>query len=551
MSYQTKQHPTIGPIRGLNKVPTVVQYLGVQYATLKDRFSRGVLLETYNRDYLNEDGVLDATKLGPIPPSPANGCAWEQNLLQHSLPFPDYPQSDTECLTLNIAVPKVKDADSLPVLVLIHGGAFATGSSSYPQYDLARITNQSLELKKPMIVVAVNYRLGVPGFLHSLAMKAAGYKPNNGLDDQRLAFRWVKRHISGFGGDPNRVTFIGESAGGASGCFHLHSNEPLFNQLIGMSGTSLLRARTPELLEKSFARIADIFGTQDLSPAEQVQRVLEVPMSELTAKVGRRIPLGPMVDGDFIPEITTFKTLADDAEVKRLFPGIQHCKRVIIGDCQMDAMALAPRLEARTDIFSQTLVKCLSTSFENVDPSIALAIAAAYDLDPSSTSNTPESMKKVLNFGNDVCFAVAAQSFTRAWSSSSVPGTEALQYRFNCPNPWDGPWKGHATHILDIAFVLQNYAEHLSNGQRLSAEQFAADLITFIHGKKPWAEYQVGTAEGSMVYNASIAGDQNLSGFAASEAPEKTGRRYALQALVKPELFDRLMDAWQMFMAGP
>lgn len=66
MSYQTKQHPTIGPIRGLNKVPTVVQYLGVQYATLKDRFSRGVLLETYNRDYLNEDGVLDATKLGCV-----------------------------------------------------------------------------------------------------------------------------------------------------------------------------------------------------------------------------------------------------------------------------------------------------------------------------------------------------------------------------------------------------------------------------------------------------------------------------------------------------
>ncbi|KAJ5636954.1 Alpha/Beta hydrolase protein [Penicillium longicatenatum] len=551
MAYQTKQHPTIGPIKGLNNVPTVVQYLGVQYATLKDRFSRGVLLETYDRGYLNRDGVLDATKLGPIPLSPANGCAWEQTLLQHSLPFPEYPQSDTDCLTMNIAVPNLKDTDPLPVLVMVHGGAFVTGSSSYPQYDLARITNQSLELKKPMIVVAVNYRLGVPGFLHSAAMKAAGYKPNNGLDDQRLAFRWVKRHISGFGGDPDRVTFIGESAGGASGCFHLHSNELLFHQLIGMSGTSLLRARTPEMLEKSFARIADIFEIQDLSPAEQVQRILEVPMSELTAKVGRQIPLGPMVDGDFIPEITTFKTLADDAEVKRLFPGIQHCRRIIMGDCQMDAMALAPRLGARTDIFSQTLVKCLSTAFENVDSKIASAIAAAYDLSPRSSSNTPESTKNVLNFGNDVCFAVAAQSFTKAWSLSSIPETEALLYNFNCPNPWDGPWKGHATHILDIAFVLQNYAEYLSRGQQLSAERFAADLTTFVNGEKPWAEYQPGTAEGSMVYEAPMEGDQDLSGFVASEAPEKTGRRYALQALVKPELFDKLMDVWQMFMAGP
>ncbi|OQE42964.1 hypothetical protein PENCOP_c003G00472 [Penicillium coprophilum] len=551
MPYETKQHPTIGPIKGLNKVPTVIQYLGVQYATLKDRFSRGVLLESYNSGHFNGDRVLDATKLGPVPPSPEYGCAWEQTLLQHSLPFPEYIQSDTECLTLNIAVPNVKDADSLPVLVMVHGGAFVTGSSSYPQYDLARITNQSLELEKPMIVVAVNYRLGVCGFLHSAAMKAAGYKPNNGLDDQRLAFRWVKHHISGFGGDPNRITFIGESAGGASGCFHLHSKEVLFTQLIAMSGTSLLRARTPELLEKSFAKFADIFGIQDLSPAEQIQKILEIPISELTAKAGRQILLGPMLDGDLIPEITTFKTLADDAEVKKLFPGIQHCKRLIMGDCQMDAMALAPRLGARTDIFPQRLVKYLSTAFENGDQGIAPAIAAAYNLDPSTTYNTPESTENVLNFGNDVCFAAAAQSFTRAWSSSSVPGTEALQYHFNCPNPWDGPWKGHATHILDIAFVLQNYAESLSNGQRRSAEQFAADVITFVNGKKPWAEYQVGAAEGSMIYDAPMEGGQNLSGFVACETPEKTGRRYALQALVKPELFDQLMDVWQMFMAGP
>ncbi|KAF7588246.1 hypothetical protein BBP40_005968 [Aspergillus hancockii] len=158
-------------------------------------------------------------------------------------------------------------------------------------------------------------------------------------------------------------------------------------------------------------------------------------MSELTAKVGRQIPLGPMVDGDYISEITTFKALADDAEVKRLFPGIQHCRRYIMGNCQMDGMALAPRLGARTDILSQTLVKCLSTAFENVDPSSAPVIAAAYDLDPSSTFNPPESTKNALNFGTAVCFAAAAQSFTKAWSSSSVPGTEALRYHFNCPNP--------------------------------------------------------------------------------------------------------------------
>lgn len=76
-------------------------------------------------------------------------------MLQKSLPFPEYPQSDTECLTLNIAVPDVNGAINMPVMVLIHGGGFTTGSSSYPQYDLARITQMSIDINMPMISVGV------------------------------------------------------------------------------------------------------------------------------------------------------------------------------------------------------------------------------------------------------------------------------------------------------------------------------------------------------------------------------------------------------------
>lgn len=91
----------------------------------------------------------------PILLSPANGCEWEQTLLHHSLPFPEYTQSDTECLTLNLAVCTGKEVGSLPVLLLVHGGAFTTGSSSYPQYDLARFAKLSLDCNMPMIVVGV------------------------------------------------------------------------------------------------------------------------------------------------------------------------------------------------------------------------------------------------------------------------------------------------------------------------------------------------------------------------------------------------------------
>ncbi len=73
------------------------------------------------------------------------------------LPSPEFEQSDIDCLTLNIAVPDVepKDGATWPVLALVHGGAFATGSSSYPQYDLGRIVQISVEMGQPMIAVGI------------------------------------------------------------------------------------------------------------------------------------------------------------------------------------------------------------------------------------------------------------------------------------------------------------------------------------------------------------------------------------------------------------
>lgn len=67
----------------------------------------------------------------------------------------------------------------------------------------------------------VSYRLGVAGFLYSSAMAAEGYKPNNGLADQRLGLQWIRKHITGFNGDPERVTFIGESAGSGEQGYHI------------------------------------------------------------------------------------------------------------------------------------------------------------------------------------------------------------------------------------------------------------------------------------------------------------------------------------------
>jgi len=118
-------HSTIGDIRGLRLNNNVNQFRGVLYATLRDRFSRGELIERYQTSATNgEKTPLDATTHGPLVISPPNGCDGEYHLIQHSLPHEEFTQSDTECLRLNISVPSEVQGGSpgLPVVVFFHGG---------------------------------------------------------------------------------------------------------------------------------------------------------------------------------------------------------------------------------------------------------------------------------------------------------------------------------------------------------------------------------------------------------------------------------------------
>jgi para-nitrobenzyl esterase len=122
---------------------------------------------------------------------------------------------DEDCLYLNVTVPAAPRASKAkrPVLVWIHGGAYVGGSSNlYPLEYLSRSGD--------LVVVSVNYRLGVLGFISHPALPAA-HNGSLGLEDQREALRWVKRNIAAFGGDPANVTLAGESAGAASVCMQL------------------------------------------------------------------------------------------------------------------------------------------------------------------------------------------------------------------------------------------------------------------------------------------------------------------------------------------
>lgn len=119
-----------------------------------------------------------------------------------------------DCLNLNIARPSIESHhEKLPVMLWIHGGSFWTGVNTEPTTAPAGLIKQSILNGSPVMHVAINYRLGFFGFAQSDTLKTEGSE-NAGLRDQRLAIEWVRDNISNFGGDPEKITILGQSSGG-------------------------------------------------------------------------------------------------------------------------------------------------------------------------------------------------------------------------------------------------------------------------------------------------------------------------------------------------
>jgi para-nitrobenzyl esterase len=244
------------------------------------------------------DGVLEARNFGTI--SPQN----TRELLTLKAPGFDAPEPQSEdCLYLNIWTPGLGKG-SRPVMVWIHGGAFTIGSGSQPVYR-----GDILASRGDVVVVTINYRLGLLGFLN-LNEITGGKIPatgNEGLLDQIAALQWVKDNIAAFGGDPGNVTVFGESAGGMSiGCLlAMPKARGLFHKAILESGTgSMARPLAPcvemskRFLEVTGLKSGDIKALRSLS----VESLLAAQM-ELTLKApGGITPVAPVIDGKIIPK---------------------------------------------------------------------------------------------------------------------------------------------------------------------------------------------------------------------------------------------------------
>jgi para-nitrobenzyl esterase len=210
----------------------VTRFLGVPYAAAPVGDSRFTPPHPAER----WEGTRDATEYGATAPQPGLHPAHT-----HLAPLvgPGWVTGDGQYLNLNVWTPD-PGTTGLPVMVYIHGGGFMIGSGSAPAFDGSAFARDGV------VLVTVNYRLGTEGFL-----ALPGGSTNIGLRDQIAALHWVRDHIAGFGGNPDNVTVFGESAGGTSVAFLLHSPKAsgLFRRAIVQSGHDEM-ARPLALTEK-------------------------------------------------------------------------------------------------------------------------------------------------------------------------------------------------------------------------------------------------------------------------------------------------------------
>jgi carboxylesterase type B len=209
------------------------------------------------------------------------------------------------------------------------------------------------------------------------------------------------------------------------------------------------------------------------------------------------------------------------------------------------AFGLADRTEPLPRILERSLLSKLG---EDAAPQIS-ELLKAYGTHTSATTNSIDTVLPVMQFLTDIGFSEPALTFAKAWSQSRIPGTEAFLYHFNAPNPWDGPWKGHATHIFDIACLLQNYNEFLSPGQVACAERFAREIIRFAAGTNPWTPFE-SSAPAAMVYYAGMNAEKDASVFAPNGEPELTRRRHILETVIGKDRFDDLSDVMSTVLKG-
>ena len=437
----------------------VTIFKGIPYAKA-NRFEAPVQADSW-------EGIRSCRQYGPVSPQGARS-GWANDEIAFAFNWNDCVQGE-DCLRLNVWTPAL-DSRKRPVMVWLHGGGYSAGSGQeLPSYD-----GTSLAFAEDVVVVSINHRLNVLGFLDLSAYGETYAKSANaGLLDIVASLKWVRDNIAAFGGDPSNVTIFGQSGGGGKVTTLLATPcaKGLFHKAIVQSG-SMLRT-----MESKYSRKIGIATVRNLGlDASSIDKISEVPYGELLAAGEKAIAQvkaeadrdgvasfifgwAPTVDGAVLPS-QPFDPQA---------PAISAEIPMIIGTTRHE-FSMTTYVPALRNAGREEVIGILKGRYGEGTERFLELFAKAY---PGSK---PADML-------DADFVFRPGAIEQALRKSLQGAAPVYMYMFNWESPvLDGILR--STHCMEIPFVFNNADRHASmTGGGAQAMELASKM------SHCWAEF--------------------------------------------------------------
>ncbi|KAG0148766.1 hypothetical protein CROQUDRAFT_691971 [Cronartium quercuum f. sp. fusiforme G11] len=476
-------------------------WLGIPYAEKPIgalRFKAPIpLIHPHQKSVIEQAPVVKtAWEFGDACPQPASS----------DIPVP----ISEDCLSLNIyrpakpvkrPSPLTSDKGTLlPVLVWIHGGGLSYGSSA--EYDGSTIVSHSHEMGKPILLITLNYRLNSYGFLNTDTLPVEDLSV--GLKDQLAALSWIQVNIAAFGGDPQKVTLWGQSAGGFSVSLlmtYLTQSQRLFRAAIMDSGAPTSHTVPPvavyDLPELPYNLLLKFTGCDESnngkatsqSSLECLRSLPTDVLTNATTKVSKYGPYPKQVsvwgpcwkNGAFV----------DKRPSKRLQEGDFLNMPVLMGTNKDEGTVFAIRAanDAPAEASDQYMFAYMSNSsildFKVVDPKVYQKVAEIYPDVPklgspygtgNQTFGLPSSFKRLASWFGDLHY----QAPRRLWSSKTSPRQDTYVYFFNGPRNTSDPSYRGVPHSSEILLIFgRGWYQDLDDEEKVLAHRLAKKMRTY------------------------------------------------------------------------
>ncbi|XP_072034468.1 acetylcholinesterase-like [Amphiura filiformis] len=402
--------------------------------------------------------------VGPLRFKPPVPKEWQGELNAHeygnSCPQPAWPdlhwftlgKTSEDCLILNVYVP-VPVRPNRAVLLWIHGGAYSMGAGSFEDFETYPIASLG-----DVILVSINYRLGVFGFLATGDEVVPG---NMGMLDQLEAMKWVQKNIKAFGGDPNRVTIFGESAGSSSVSLHTLSplSKGLFSGAIMQSGVAtstwaVLEDKTH--IPKGAFGIGKLVGCEKEDTKQLVDCLVDVPTDDLLNASQRMMevfpedpeafPFAPVYDDHFIPD------RPDTLIKKRSFNHVNIMAGYNADEGTTEFAFFYPDAIEKPHINVTEYESYMAASKLNLTPLQNDALELVYFDNDMLTDPNPNYFDAYVRILQDYSFACSTDTYLRGAAEADAGSVYAYYFNHHpSKSIINTPWSG-ACHADDLVF---------------------------------------------------------------------------------------------------